>query len=565
VEQWARPVLGLGPSDVVFSAAKLSSSYGLGNSLFHPLGTGAITVNSGGTLKLTQSNIFGGGLAVPAQAIALTGGTLTNNGSFNALGNVTLTGGTIAATPGLTPGQFEAFSLNGTVASTASSTSSVLSGSAAGAGFHLSANTTFDVAQGTTPNGQDLVVSGNLIDQNFAQSAGNRAGGLTKIGAGTLVLAGNNTYTGQTIVNAGKLLVNGTIGSTAPVTVNAGTLAVGSSAAIHSGTIQIASGATFDASAGGYTIAAGQTLVAGHTGGGTSNDVLGHLTLGGGTLDVGGLSNPATLGLGSNATLSGGTLRFDLGNPTGTGSDLVKVAGNLSLSGTNSLVINATQGTLPAGRYTLFNYTGSLTGGAANLAIAGAGTTRQTFSFDTATSGAVAVNVSGSAANLVWTGGNAANAWDVNTTQNWKNGASADKFFNLDNVTFDDTGSNTPAINITGTVSPGSLTVTGCAGKTFTFVVTGGTPPYNITTNPTYVVSPGGNINTFVVGPVTQTNGTLAVTALDSGSPALTATATLISPTSSRPRRWTSVTAPIGHRARTSSAISCILRSAIGG
>jgi len=76
-------------------------------------------------------------------------------------------------------------------------------------------------------------------------------------------------------------------------------------------------------------------------------------------------------------------------------------------------------------------------------------------------------------------------------------------------------------------VSPGSLTVTGCAGKTFTFVVTGGTPPYNITTNPTYVVSPGGNINTFVVGPVTQTNGTLAVTALDSGSPALTATATV--------------------------------------
>ena len=44
VEQWARPVLGLGPSDSVFSAAKLSSSYGLGNSLFHPLGTGATTV-----------------------------------------------------------------------------------------------------------------------------------------------------------------------------------------------------------------------------------------------------------------------------------------------------------------------------------------------------------------------------------------------------------------------------------------------------------------------------------------------------------------------------------------
>ena len=44
VEQWARTVLGLGPADTVFSAAKLSSSYGLGNSLFHPLGTGATIV-----------------------------------------------------------------------------------------------------------------------------------------------------------------------------------------------------------------------------------------------------------------------------------------------------------------------------------------------------------------------------------------------------------------------------------------------------------------------------------------------------------------------------------------
>jgi hypothetical protein len=80
-----------------------------------------------------------------------------------------------------------------------------------------------------------------------------------------------------------------------------------------------------------------------------------------------------------------------------------------------------------------------------------------------------------------------------------------------------------PPLNI----APGSLSVQGCAGKTFTFVVTGGTPPYNITTNPTYVVSPGGNINTFVIGPVTQNTGSVAVTALDSSSPALTATATV--------------------------------------
>lgn len=44
VEQWGRPVLGMCESDTVFSAAKLSSSYGLVSSLFLPLGTGGTTV-----------------------------------------------------------------------------------------------------------------------------------------------------------------------------------------------------------------------------------------------------------------------------------------------------------------------------------------------------------------------------------------------------------------------------------------------------------------------------------------------------------------------------------------
>jgi hypothetical protein len=90
-----------------------------------------------------------------------------------------------------------------------------------------------------------------------------------------------------------------------------------------------------------------------------------------------------------------------------------------------------------------------------------------------------------------------------------------------------------PTPPATLTISPGTLSVTGCAGKTFTFVVTGGTQPYNLTTNPgpptVGTPAPGGNANTFTISvpAAPPFAGTIAVTALDSGSPAQTATGTL--------------------------------------
>src|SRR5207237_1337955 len=48
-------------------------------------------------------------------------------------------------------------------------------------------------------------------------------GSLTKIGTGTLILSGGNTYTGPTTVNLGKLEVDGSIASVVTVN-NGGTL-----------------------------------------------------------------------------------------------------------------------------------------------------------------------------------------------------------------------------------------------------------------------------------------------------------------------------------------------------
>lgn len=58
---------------------------------------------------------------------------------------------------------------------------------------------------------------------------------------------------------------------------------------------------------------------------------------------------------------------------------------------------------------------------------------------------------------LTWRGDGAVNTWSTSAS-NWLNGSGLAAFKNNDAVTFDDTGSNTPAINLSITASPGSFT-----------------------------------------------------------------------------------------------------------
>jgi fibronectin-binding autotransporter adhesin len=58
----------------------------------------------------------------------------------------------------------------------------------------------------------------------------------------------------------------------------------------------------------------------------------------------------------------------------------------------------------------------------------------------------------------VWRGTNGGN-WDLATTVNWLNGAAADKFYNLDQVRFDDSSPN-GNVSIIGVVQPGAVLVT---------------------------------------------------------------------------------------------------------
>ena len=124
-------------------------------------------------------------------------------------------------------------------------------------------------------------------------------------------------------------------------------------------------------------------------------------------------------------------------------------------------------------------YTRLASGNASNFALAGTGSgqTRQSFAFDTTTTpGSVLLNVTGNSGNLVWVGDGSTNAWDLNQTANWKNGATPDKYLDLDRVTFDDTGSNNPDVLLFQAFSPGSITV----NNSSTLRLQGGTTTINV-------------------------------------------------------------------------------------
>jgi len=269
----------------------------------------------------------------------------------------------------------------------------------------------------------DSSFAGSIVEQTVGSTTS-----LIKIGTGTLMLGGANSYSGLTIVSNGTLVVNGSTGTNMLTIVN-GTLggngAIGGGAVLYSGNV-IAPGANIN------------------------SGMVGTLTI----------TNCST---GTVLALTNATLYFDLAGITTAGSgvnDLISLSGGaLVLSGANTVVPNLLNGSLVAGTYTLISGGSSTAGSAANLAWAGETGSRQTFTFDTTTApGSVLLNVVGSPpATLVWSGTNGS-AWNTSTT-NWLNGGTADKFYNFDTVIFDDTSTNGSVV-ISGVVQPAQVLMT---------------------------------------------------------------------------------------------------------
>ncbi len=271
---------------------------------------------------------------------------------------------------------------------------------------------------------------------------------LTKTGTGTLALNTTNFYTGTTTVSNGALLVNGSL--TSPVTVVNGLLG-------GNGTIA-ANVASWD----GAALAPGKSGLPGTL---TIANTLASTN----SFDTNGETVVNYFTITNNLALTNNDLYFHLSARTNIGSgtnDLIQLTGGtLTLAGVSTVHPQLINGSLTNGTYTLITGGSATIGSAANLAWGGAsGPMRQSYTLDTSVPGTVLLRVTNnvgvpplSTASLIWRGTNG-NNWDLATTTNWLNGTTADKFYNFDTVTFNDTSTNGNVV-IPGVVQPTWLTV----------------------------------------------------------------------------------------------------------
>jgi len=182
---------------------------------------------------------------------------------------------------------------------------------------------------GTNTSGSSKTVTLNL--QGTSTGANTISGGVSDSGSGatlyqtilikgstgTWILGGTNTYTGTTSVTGGILTVTGSISSSSAVTVNGGTL---NGTGTVSGTISVNNSST--------------SIIQGGTGG----------------------TNTGTLS--TRALTFGGTSSVVAVACNTTAVSLIAVTGNLTTAGAK---VNFS-GALNAGTYTLFTFTGTLSG-----------------------------------------------------------------------------------------------------------------------------------------------------------------------------------------------------------
>jgi len=340
-------------------------------------GVGSLTIQSGGVLSVGSANAF----IAPSKE-----GTVTVTGSDSILniGSNLFVGGSSAGPGGtglleITNGgavntKTVTIWKTGTLAVNANFTLNTPSLTVDGGTIRTLSNTTF-------PNSATLAAGGVIIDTNGFDSTFSGvftgAGGLTKVGPGTLILTSPNTYLGGTTISAGTLELGRagaffflTTGDILGNVTDNGTLAFNRVGSFRSGisflkffagvisgtgsvvqlgfdTLVLTANNTYS----GGTIIQSGALLAGtpSTAQRISNALgTGNVFLQGGTLGTSSSvlfvqhpsSLPLTINVGGNYTQGqGGTLVVGVGGINGEDYDRLQVGGNASLNGT--LAVNS--------------------------------------------------------------------------------------------------------------------------------------------------------------------------------------------------------------------------------
>ncbi|MDQ0032879.1 autotransporter-associated beta strand protein [Variovorax boronicumulans] len=360
-------------------------------------GTGKLRKIGSGTLVLGSANSHAGGTFVDAGTLATdvtgalgsgaanvaTGATLQLGGGFDAGTTAIGNQGTVRLQDKSSAGASTITNAAGGVLDFAGDASADKATviNQAGAQVRIDQATTgvsFGALSGageTVLGAKALTLGASGGDNTLSGSISGAGGSVVKVGAGTLVLTGANTYTGATTVAAGTLRVNNTSGS------GTGT-----------GAVQVQSGATLAGSgsiAGAVTIAKGGILAAGNS--------------------------PGTLTLGALTLAGGSTLNYELGQagvPGGALNDLINVTGNLQLDGTLNIAQSA-GGTFGPGLYRLMSYGGTFTDNGLDIGTAPAGAKLADLQVQTSVANQV---------NLVNRAGLSLNFWDGGDSSKYNDG-----------------------------------------------------------------------------------------------------------------------------------------------